>query len=139
MRFFLRPAGRQILGVAFIGFAAEYALYVINATLKPGPPWPLGRIPLDCLVGGVFLAVGLALLFKRFDSTFAIGFSAVLLIYVSLVDLPVLLRDVHAPSPWTSGFEVIALAVSVFSTGAKLGISLWVPTKGSGLFIWVNV
>jgi uncharacterized membrane protein len=109
MRAFLRSSGRLILGAAFIGFAAEYGLYVVKATVRPGPPWPLGSIPLNCMVGGVFLAVGLALLFKRFDSTVAIGFSALLLIYVSIVDLPILLRNVRAPAPWTSGFEVIAL------------------------------
>jgi hypothetical protein len=114
MQVFFKPAGRLVLAAGFIGFGAEYGLYVINATLKPGPPWPLGGVPIDCLVGGVFLAVGLSLVLKRFDSTMALGFSALLLIYATIVDLPVLLRNVHAPNPWTSDFEVITLAGTLF-------------------------
>ena len=117
--------GRLVFASAMVGFGVLYVLWAGLRTPRPGPPWPIVGVSMACLVGALFLAFGAALLSRVGASRGALGLAIVLFVYAVVTYLPPLLRHVRNPAPWTSGFEVVALAGAAFvlaGDGKEMGL-----------------
>lgn len=104
---FLR-VGRYFFALAFVAFGVQHFVYArYGAGL--GPPWYLGQPLLVCLIGLVFVAAGASIILGRETQMAAKLLGATLMLFFLLLYVPRIIRELHNPGPWTSGFETLAL------------------------------
>ncbi|MGB9463699.1 MAG: hypothetical protein WBR10_01165 [Candidatus Acidiferrum sp.] len=103
--------GRCCFGLAMVAFGIQHLVYAkFNTGI--GPPWVPGRPLLACLAGAVLIATAAGILIGRRAQVAAMLLGAALFFYSLLIYIPRLVAQPHNPGPWTSGFEILALAGS---------------------------
>jgi uncharacterized membrane protein len=110
----LTKLGRAIFTAALAFFGVQYLAYANTRMVMPGPPWPSVSSPWAYVVAAVFIASAAAVAHTTKKRNPAILAGLVFLGYALGVYLPPLIRHLHDPRPWTSGFEVLALAGACF-------------------------
>lgn len=107
----LLKLGRTLFGVAFVAFGIQYFLYAHTASQQViGPPWFAGRVAVAWLMAVILFAAGLSIAANRNVRIMAGGLGLVLLVRILFIHGPRLVAAFHDPAPWTSGFEVVAMA-----------------------------
>jgi uncharacterized membrane protein len=100
--------GKYFFALAFAAFGIQHFVYArYGAGL--GPPWYLGRPLWACLFGAVLMALGAAIFLGRKPRLAATLLATVIFLLFLLLYVPRIFAQLHNPSPWTSGFEVLAL------------------------------
>ena len=103
--------GRYFFALAFVAFGIQHFVYAQFAA-GLGPPWYLGRPLLAYLIGAVFVAAGTAILLGKKARLAATILGTVIFLFFLLLYIPRIAAQLHDPSPWTSGFEVLAMCGS---------------------------
>lgn len=100
--------GRYFFALAFVAFGVQHFVYARYAA-GLGPPWYLGRPLWACLIGVVVVATGAAIILGQKARMAANLLAATLILFFLLLYVPRIIRQLHNPGPWTSGFEILAL------------------------------
>jgi uncharacterized membrane protein len=103
--------GRYFFALAFVAFGVQHFVYARYAA-GLGPPWYLGRPLWACLIGVVLVATGAAIIVGQKAQTAANLLAGTLILFCLLLYGPRIIRQLHDPGPWTSGFEILALCGS---------------------------
>ncbi len=104
---FLR-LGRYFFALAFVVFGVQHFVYARYAA-GLGPPWYLGRPLGACMIGVVLVATGAAIILGQRAQMAANLLAVTLILFFLLLYVPRIIRELHNPGPWTSGFEILAL------------------------------
>ncbi len=104
---FLR-LGRYFFPLAFVAFGVQHFVYARYAA-GLGPPWYLGRPLGACMIGVVLVATGAAIILGQRAQMAANLLAVTLILFFLLLYVPRIIRELHNPGPWTSGFEILAL------------------------------
>jgi uncharacterized membrane protein len=100
--------GRYFYAFAFVAFGVQHFVYARYAA-GLGPPWYLGHPLWANLAGVVLIAIGAAIVFGQKAQVAANLLAGTLILFFLLLYVPRIIRELHNPGPWTSGFEVLAL------------------------------
>jgi uncharacterized membrane protein len=100
--------GKYFFALALVAFGIQHFVYARFA-VGLGPPWYLGRPIWACLFGAVLVGAGAAILFGKKARLAATLLATVTILLFLLLYVPHIIGQPHNPSPWTSGFEVLAL------------------------------
>jgi uncharacterized membrane protein len=100
--------GRYFYALAFVAFGVQHFVYAGYAA-GLGPPWYLGPPVWACLTGVVLVATGAAIVFGQKAQMAANLLAGTLILFFLLPYVPLIIRQLHNPAPWTSGFEILAL------------------------------
>jgi uncharacterized membrane protein YphA (DoxX/SURF4 family) len=119
----LLDVGRVVFATALMFFGIQYLVYAAGRTWPiPGPPWTPGGLVVAGISGIGLLVAGVCIAIGKQARTAASLVALALLVRVVLIHLPRLLSDIHDPGPWTSTFEILALAAgTLVLTGALPG------------------
>jgi uncharacterized membrane protein len=102
------------LGTSFFGAAmmAFGILHFVSAryTHRVGPPWLAGHPYWAYVMGALLLATGTAILIEKKVQAASALLAIMLLLFFLIVYVPRLIATPHDPGPWTSGFEILAMA-----------------------------
>jgi uncharacterized membrane protein len=104
---FLR-VGRYFFALAFVAFGVQHFVYARYAA-GLGPPWYLGRPLWVCLIAVVLAATGAAIALGQKAQMAANLLAGTLILFFLVLYVPRIIRHLHDPGPWTSGFEILAL------------------------------
>jgi uncharacterized membrane protein len=115
---FLR-LGRYFYALAFAAFGVQHFVYARFAT-GLGPPWIPGRPLSAYLFGIVFVGAGTAISLGKNTRMAATLLGTITFLYFLLLYLPRIIRELHNPGPWTSGFEVLALCGTALVLASNL-------------------
>jgi uncharacterized membrane protein len=100
--------GKYFFALAFVAFGIQHFVYArFGAGL--GPPWFSGSPLLACFDGTVLVAGGAAIVLGKKARVGATLLVTILSLFFLLLYVPRIIRQLHNPNPWTSGFEVLAL------------------------------
>jgi uncharacterized membrane protein len=100
--------GKYFFALAFVAFGIQHFVYArFGAGL--GPPWFSGSPLLACFDGAVLVAGGAAIVLGKKARVGATLLVTILSLFFLLLYVPRIIRQLHNPNPWTSGFEVLAL------------------------------
>jgi uncharacterized membrane protein YphA (DoxX/SURF4 family) len=100
--------GRYFFALAFVAFGVQHFVYARYAA-GLGPPWYLGRPLWLCLVGGLLVATGAAIVLGQKTQMAANLLAGTLILFFLLLYVPRIIGQLHNPGPWTSAFEILAL------------------------------
>ncbi len=103
--------GRYFFALAFVAFGIQHFVYARTAA-GLGPPWYLGRPLWLYLMGAILVAAGAAISFGQKTRMAANLLAAILFLFFLLLYIPRIIRHLHNPGPWTSGFEILAMCGS---------------------------
>jgi uncharacterized membrane protein YphA (DoxX/SURF4 family) len=106
----LSRLGRILSGAAMALFGLLYLFHARAAGPPPGPPWTAETGALAWLTGTVFVIAGVCIASGIWGRLAAALLGAAFLLRVVIVYAPRLFAHLHDPGPWTSGFEILALA-----------------------------
>ncbi len=111
--------GRYFFALAFLAFGIQHLVYAkIAAGL--GPPWIPGRPLLASLFGAIFVAAGAAIVFGKKTPMAATLLASIALLYFLLLYVPLIIKHLHDPLPWTRGFEILAMCGSALVLASSL-------------------
>ena len=120
----LSKLGRFLFAIAMTGFGIQFLVHALLAGPVPGPPWSPGR-PLWAYSTAILLiAAAVCIATGKKMRLAAVLLAILLLLRALLVFAPRLVANIHDPGPWTSGFEILAMAgasLVVAGTAAELG------------------
>jgi uncharacterized membrane protein/uncharacterized membrane protein YphA (DoxX/SURF4 family) len=120
----LNKLGRFLFAVGMAGFGIQFLVHALLAGPAPGPPWSPGR-PLWAYSTAILLiAAAVCIATGKKMRLAAVLLAILLLLRALLVFAPRLVANIHDPGPWTSGFEILAMAgasLVVAGTAAELG------------------
>ena len=116
---FLR-LGRYFFALAFLAFGIQHLVFGRFAA-GLGPPWIPGRPLLAYLFGLIFVAAGTAIIIGKQTHLAATLLASIALLYFLLLYIPLIIKHLHDPLPWTRGFEILAMC------GAALVLSSSLP------------
>ena len=120
----LSKLGRFLFAIAMAGFGIQFFVHSFLAGPVPGPPWSPGR-PLWAYSTAILLiAAAFCIATGKKMRMAAVLLAILLLLRALLVFAPRLVANIHDPGPWTSGFEILAMAgasLVVAGTAAELG------------------
>jgi len=103
--------GRYFFALAFLAFGIQHLVYAkIAAGL--GPPWIPGPPLLASLFGGIFVAAGAAIVIGKKTPMAATLLASIAFLYFLLLYVPLIIKHLHDPLPWTRGFEILAMCGS---------------------------
>jgi uncharacterized membrane protein len=115
---FLR-LGRYFFAVAFTTFGIQHFVFGrYGAGL--GPPWIPGRPLLAYLFGVIFVAAGATIFVGKKIPMAATLLATVTFLYFLLLYVPPIIKQLHDPRPWTSGFEILTLCGSALVLASSL-------------------
>jgi uncharacterized membrane protein YphA (DoxX/SURF4 family) len=100
--------GRYFYAFTFVAFGVQHFVYARYAA-GLGPPWHLGSPIWAILFGLILFAVGSAIIFGQKTQMSANLLAMLLFVFFLLLYVPHIIRQLHNPGPWTSGFEILAL------------------------------
>src|SRR6185437_11204167 len=106
----LSRLGRILSGAAMALFGLLYFFHVRGVGPAPGPPWTAETGALAWLIGTGFVVASLCIASGIWGRLAAALLGAAFLLRVVIVYAPRLFEHLHDPGPWTSGFEIVALA-----------------------------
>jgi len=115
---FLR-LGRYFFALAFVAFGIQHLVFGRYAA-GLGPPWIPGRPLLAYLFGVIFVAAGAAIFIGKKTQMAATLLASITLLYFLLLYVPPILKQLHNPGPWTSGFEILTLCGSALVLASNL-------------------
>jgi uncharacterized membrane protein len=118
---FLR-LGRYFYAFAFVAFGVQHFVYARYAA-GLGPPWYLGSPIWGIPFGLILFAVGSAIISGQKMQVTANLLGTLLFVFFLLLYVPRIIRELHNPGPWTSGFEILALC------GCALVLPCTLPVK----------
>jgi uncharacterized membrane protein len=116
---FLR-LGRYFFALAFLAFGIQHLVFGRFAA-GLGPPWIPGRPLLAYLFGLIFVAAGTAIIIRKQTHLAATLLASIAFLYFLLLYIPLIIKHLHDPLPWTRGFEILAMC------GAALVLSSSLP------------
>jgi len=116
---FLR-LGRYFFALAFLAFGIQHLVFGRFAA-GLGPPWIPGRPLLAYLFGLIFVAAGTAIIIRKQTHLAATLLASIAFLYFLLLYVPLIIKHLHDPLPWTRGFEILAMC------GAALVLSSSLP------------
>ncbi len=116
---FLR-LGRYFFALAFLAFGIQHLVFGRFAA-GLGPPWIPGRPLLAYLFGLIFVAAGTAIIIGKQTHLAATLLASIAFLYFLLLYIPLIIKHLHDPLPWTRGFEILAMC------GAALVLSSSLP------------
>ena len=116
---FLR-LGRYFFALAFLAFGIQHLVFGRFAA-GLGPPWIPGRPLLAYLFGLIFVAAGTAIIIGKQTHLAATLLASIAFLYFLLLYVPLIIKHLHDPLPWTRGFEILAMC------GAALVLSSSLP------------
>ena len=116
---FLR-LGRYFFALAFLAFGIQHLVFGRFAA-GLGPPWIPGRPLLAYLFGLIFVAAGAAIIIRKQTHLAATLLASIAFLYFLLLYIPLIIKHLHDPLPWTRGFEILAMC------GAALVLSSSLP------------
>ena len=106
----LSKLGRFLFAIAMTGFGIQFLVHALLAGPVPGPPWSPGR-PLWAYSTAILLiAAAVCIATGKKMRLAAVLLAILLLLRALLVFAPRLVANIHDPGPWTSGFEILAMA-----------------------------
>lgn len=107
----LANVARILFGLAILGFATQYLIYATRHVGPiPGPPWTPGNTLLAYPLAIFLFLTGAAIVANKASRFAAAMLNAFFLLRFAFIHLPQLMRHLHEPGPWTTSFEVLALA-----------------------------
>jgi uncharacterized membrane protein len=117
--------GRFLFAIAMAFFAIQHFARVASWTSIPagGPPWMFGSAPWTCAMAVLLAVAALCIATTIQGRCLAAALGAVLFLYVMILYVPKIKADMHAPGPWTSGGEILALC------GASLVLAGTLPAS----------
>jgi uncharacterized membrane protein len=118
---FLR-LGRYFFALAFLAFGIQHLVFGRFAA-GLGPPWIPGRPLLAYLFGLIFVAAGTAIIIGKQTHLAATLLASIAFLYFLLLYIPLIIKHLHDPLPWTRGFEILAMC------GAALVLSSSLPRE----------
>ena len=116
---FLR-LGRYFFALAFLAFGIQHLVFGRFAAGLV-PPWIPGRPLLAYLFGLIFVAAGTAIIIGKQTHLAATLLASIAFLYFLLLYIPLIIKHLHDPLPWTRGFEILAMC------GAALVLSSSLP------------
>jgi uncharacterized membrane protein YphA (DoxX/SURF4 family) len=114
--------GRYFFALAFLAFGIQHFVYARFAA-GLGPPWYLGPPVWACLIGVIFVAMGVAAIVGLKARMAASLLATMLFLFFLLFYTPRIIGQLHNPGPWTSGFEILAMC------GFALGLANSQPAE----------
>jgi uncharacterized membrane protein YphA (DoxX/SURF4 family) len=107
----LSNTARILFGLAILGFATQYLIFATRHQGPiPGPPWTPGNTVLAYLLTLLLFVTGASLAANKMPRVAAASLGVFFLVRFAVMFLPKVLAHLHDPGPWTSGFEILALA-----------------------------
>jgi uncharacterized membrane protein YphA (DoxX/SURF4 family) len=107
----LSNVARILYGLAILGFATQYLIYATRHQGPiPGPPWTPGNVVFAYLLTLFLFVTGASLVANKMPRVSAGLLAVLFLVRFAFMHLPKVLSHLHDPGPWTSGFEILALA-----------------------------
>ena len=112
--------GKYLFALAFVAFGVQHFVYARFGS-GLGPPWYLGRPVWAYLTGVILVAAGAAIVAGQKARVGATLLATLLFLFFLLLYVPRIVKQLHNPGPWTSGFELLALCGSalVFASTPK--------------------
>jgi uncharacterized membrane protein len=110
--------GKYLFALAFVVFGVQHFVYARFAA-GLGPPWYLGRPVWAYLTGVILVAGGAAIVAGQKARVAANLLATILFLFFLLLYVPRIIKQLHNPGPWTSGFELLALSGSVLVLAAR--------------------
>jgi uncharacterized membrane protein/uncharacterized membrane protein YphA (DoxX/SURF4 family) len=120
----LSKLGRFLFAIAMAGFGIQFLVHALLAGPVPGPPWSPGRPLWAYCTAVVLIVTAVCIATGRKVRLAAVLLAILLLLRALLVFAPRLVANIHDPGPWTSGFEILAMAgasLVVAGAAAELG------------------
>ena len=111
--------GQYIFAMAFVAFGMQHFVYA-RLAVGLGPPWFPGRPLWACAIGVVLVAAGAAIIFGKKSRFAAALLGTILFLFFLLLHIPRICAHPRDPGPWTSGFEVLALAADALVLASTL-------------------
>jgi uncharacterized membrane protein len=114
--------GRYFFALAFLAFGIQSFVYArFGAGL--GAPWIPGPPLLACLFGLIFVGTGAAIMVGKKMLMAATLLASIAFLYFLLLYVPLIIKHLHDPLPWTRGFEILAMC------GAALVLASGLPEE----------
>ena len=111
--------GRYFFALAFVAFGVQHFVYArIAAGL--GPPWIPGQPLLAYLFGVIFVGAGTAIIIGKKAHLATTLLASIAFLYFLLLYVPLIIKHLHDPLPWTRGFEILAMCGSALVLGSTL-------------------
>jgi uncharacterized membrane protein len=103
--------GRTLFAIAIAAFGLQYILFAIGEKgPTPGPPWYPASVGVAWLAAIVLVAVAVGLFVGGAARRVAVLLDAGLSLRILFFHLPLLIAHPRDPGPWTTLFEVLAIA-----------------------------
>jgi uncharacterized membrane protein len=109
----LTTIGRFLFALAILAFAIQHFIYAGSGN-GLGPPWTTENHLLACGMGIVLLAAAAGMATGKQLQGAAVIVGAVSFARGVIFDFPKIMTSPHNPGPWTSGFELFAIAAASF-------------------------
>jgi uncharacterized membrane protein len=100
--------GKYLFALAFVAFGVQHFVYARFAA-GLGPPWYLGRPVWAYSTGVILVAAGAGIVAGQKTRVGANLLATILFLFFLLFYVPRIIKQLHNPGPWTSGFEILAL------------------------------
>jgi hypothetical protein len=112
--------GRILFAIAIVFFGVEFLLYALSMSGPlPDAPWTRGGVMEAWVVCAGFLFAGVCIASGWRGRWVSLLLGAAMLVYGLVQWLPVLIRHLHNPDPWTQLFEITAIAGGAFVIAAS--------------------
>ena len=124
----LTTIGRFFLAISMVAFGAQHFVHLdfVTRVFPKLPPWIPARVFLACVLGGLLVAAGAAMMVEKAARLTALLLGAVILSSFVLLYFPLLITNPPNGGLWTSAGKALALSGGSFLVAGSF------PVKPAG-------